>query len=113
MSKIHKQELRRWKWRVTIFSSKSIDNYKTTFRSLQRCSLHTLRYLTDHLNQQQGEGGETKSMTFKQLLDPRTCTNVMAAQGLHHVLLLATRNVLSIFQPEHFGQINLALSNGL
>ena len=58
------------------------------------------------------EEGESKMMRrveFEQLLPPREHSRVIAAQGLHHVLALATKNLLEVEQREAFGAIRIGV----
>ena len=58
--------------------------------------------------------GETKrSMFFGELLPPEKHTRTVAAQGLHHVLALATKGLLRVQQGEHYGAIALEVVGGL
>lgn len=58
--------------------------------------------------------GETRrSMFFGELLPPEKHTRTVAAQGLHHVLALATKGLLRVQQGEHYGAIALEVVGGL
>lgn len=58
--------------------------------------------------------GETKrEMFFGELLPPEKHTRAVAAQGLHHVLALATKGLLRVQQAEHYGAIALEVVGGL
>lgn len=50
------------------------------------------------------------SITFSQLLDPRHNSQVVGAQGLLHVLSLATKSMLAVYQGQAFGEIEIALA---
>ncbi len=60
-----------------------------------------------------GEGGPASNeTTFATLLPPSSNTRVVAAQGLLHVLTLATKGLLWVVQEEGFGSIRLGLTAG-
>lgn len=50
---------------------------------------------------------ERRCITFAELLAPESNTNVVAAQGLLHVLTLATKVVMHVVQSQDFGEIEL------
>lgn len=54
-----------------------------------------------------GHDGNT-SMTFEELLPPHRNNEIVAAQGLLHVLSLATKGLIEVRQNEAFGDINLS-----
>jgi len=61
-----------------------------------------------------GDTGTAKrSMFFGELLPPEKHTRTVAAQGLHHVLALATKGLLRVQQGEHYGAITLEVVGGL
>lgn len=47
-------------------------------------------------------------IAFDKLVDKRECTKFVAAQALAHVLLLATKKVLSVYQDKPYGPILLS-----
>lgn len=49
------------------------------------------------------------SVEFETLLPPASNTRIVAAQGLLHVLALATKNILHVEQEQAFGPINMRL----
>lgn len=49
---------------------------------------------------------------FEQLLPPGQHSTIVAAQALHHVLALATKNLLRVEQEEPFGAIKLSVVAG-
>ncbi|KAK9245781.1 Rec8 like protein-domain-containing protein [Lipomyces tetrasporus] len=51
----------------------------------------------------------TTILTFDNILDPEDCTAAVAAQGLMHVLALASADVLSVHQPSTYGPIEVRL----
>lgn len=58
--------------------------------------------------------GETeREMFFGELLPPEKHTRTVAAQGLLHVLALATKGLLRVQQGEHYGAIALEVVGGL
>lgn len=65
----------------------------------------------DDDDEEQREGGisRKKTVKFEDLLPPRQHVKMVAAQALHHVLALATRNLLDIQQTEGYGPIVLSL----
>ncbi|KAF1989141.1 hypothetical protein K402DRAFT_418955 [Aulographum hederae CBS 113979] len=62
-------------------------------------------------NQAQTEDGEGEvdSITFETLLPPQHNSQVVAAQGLLHVLSLASKNLISADQDEAFGDITMTV----
>lgn len=52
---------------------------------------------------------EVDQMTFEKLLPPQQNTNVVAAQGLLHVLALATKGLIEVKQAASFGEISLTV----
>ncbi len=62
-------------------------------------------------DEEQRESGIPRKTTveFEDLLPPRQHTKMVAAQALHHVLALATKNLLDIQQTEGYGPIVLSL----
>jgi len=58
-------------------------------------------------------GATKRSMFFGELLPPERHTKTVAAQGLHHVLALATKGLLRVQQREHYGAIALQVVGGL
>lgn len=53
------------------------------------------------------------SVLFEELLPPLQHTKIVAAQALHHVLALATKNLITIRQDVNYGPIDLGLSAGI
>ena len=53
------------------------------------------------------------SVFFEEVLPPTQNTNIVAAQGFHHVLALATKGLIRVDQQEHYGPIKLGLAAGL
>lgn len=58
-----------------------------------------------------GEEGRSKlrRVEFEQLLPSGVHSTVIAAQGLHHVLALVTKNLLDVEQREAFGGIRIGV----
>jgi hypothetical protein len=52
---------------------------------------------------------DVNSVEFEELLKPGNNTNVVAAQGLLHVLTLGTKNLITTQQSEPYGPISLRL----
>ena len=69
----------------------------------------------DDGNEEEREGGvpTKKTVTFEELLPPAQHTKMVAAQALHHVLALATKNLLDLQQTEGYGPIVLSLVGGI
>lgn len=69
----------------------------------------------DDDNEEGREGGIPKNTTveFEELLPPALHTKMVAAQAIHHVLALATKNILNIQQTEGYGPIVLSLAAGV
>lgn len=66
------------------------------------------------LDEQISKGAEessSPSITFEQLLPPSQNTNVVAAQGILHVLALATKDFISVEQEVAFGDIVLRIAD--
>lgn len=55
------------------------------------------------------EGRPKMRVEFEQLLPPQEHSTVVAAQGLHHVLALATKNLVDVEQKEAFGAIRIGI----
>ena len=55
---------------------------------------------------------QTKTITFETLLPPAENSAMVAAQGLLHMLTLASRNVLKVWQRESFGEIRMGMVQG-
>lgn len=53
------------------------------------------------------------SVFFEELLPPDRNTKIVGAQGLLHVLALATKGLIQVRQQEHYGPINLSPAAGL
>ena len=58
---------------------------------------------------EEGRAKMMRRVEFEQLLPPREHSTVIAAQGLHHVLALATKNLLEVEQREAFGGIRIGI----
>ena len=56
---------------------------------------------------------EPKHITFAALLPPAENSKLVAAQGFHHLLDLASRNLMSVAQTSGFGDIILSPLSGL
>ncbi|KAL8723125.1 MAG: hypothetical protein Q9225_000529 [Loekoesia sp. 1 TL-2023] len=54
--------------------------------------------------------GAPNSVLFEELLPPTQNTKIVAAQALHHVLALATKNLIRVDQQIHYGPIKLGLT---
>jgi hypothetical protein len=52
-----------------------------------------------------------KEVGFEALFPPETNSMMVAAQAFHHVLTLATKNLLGVRQEEPFGEIYLSVEN--
>ncbi|KAL8716156.1 MAG: hypothetical protein Q9220_000061 [cf. Caloplaca sp. 1 TL-2023] len=55
----------------------------------------------------------SKLVSFEELLPPSQNSNIVAAQALHHVLALATKDLIKVDQKEDYGIINLRLAVGI
>lgn len=53
---------------------------------------------------------EHDSVTFSELLPPEQNSHVVAAQGLLHVLALATKGMLELYQEVAFGEIEIVIA---
>ena len=64
-----------------------------------------------HADDPASEEGRQKMrrVEFEQLLPPKEHSTVIAAQGLHHLLALATKNLLDVEQEEAFGVIRIGI----
>lgn len=58
----------------------------------------------------EGEQERLTSAIFEELVPPERNTNLVAAQGLLHVLSLATKALISVQQEEGFGDIKIGLA---
>ena len=58
---------------------------------------------------ERGEDDPGQQITFEELLPPESNSRIVAAQGLLHVLVLATRGVLNVGQEEAFEDITLGV----
>jgi meiotic recombination protein REC8 len=58
------------------------------------------------------EEDEMETVTFQGLLPPEHYSKVVAAQGLLHVLSLATKGLIGVKQEEAFGRIEIGLVAG-
>jgi len=56
---------------------------------------------------------ENVTVTFEELLPPESNSEVVAAQGLLHVLSLATKGLITVRQEEDFGVIDMRIVPGL
>ena len=52
----------------------------------------------------------SESLTFSELLPPEHNSHAVAAQGLLHVLALATKGMVAVYQEVAFGEIEMAIS---
>ncbi|KAL8949608.1 MAG: hypothetical protein Q9222_004293 [Ikaeria aurantiellina] len=52
-------------------------------------------------------------VSFEELLPPSQNSRIVAAQGFHHVLALATKNLVGVNQEEAYGPITLRLAAGI
>lgn len=59
------------------------------------------------------ENEEERSVLFEKMLKPPQHTKIVAAQALHHVLVLATKGLIRVKQDEHYGPISLSLLAGV
>lgn len=55
------------------------------------------------------EGMTQEKITFAELLPPAQNSKIVGAQGLLHVLTLATKGLLEVYQAEPFGEIEIAV----
>jgi hypothetical protein len=58
------------------------------------------------------EDDDVETVTFQGLLPPEQHSKVVAAQGLLHVLSLATKGVIEVKQEEAFGRIEIGVVAG-
>lgn len=56
---------------------------------------------------------EERSILFEELLPPPKHTSIVAALGLHNVLVLVTKDLIRVKQDEHNGPITLTLLAGV
>ena len=56
-----------------------------------------------------GDGQPTTSVLLEQLLPPAQHTKIVASQALHHILALASMNLINVKQMQAFGPIDLSL----
>lgn len=60
-----------------------------------------------------GYGLSRSSVTFEELLLPTQNSKIVAAQALHHILALATKNLINVRQETPYGSIDLSLPVGV
>ena len=58
-----------------------------------------------------GDGQPKVSVQLQQLLPPARHTRVVASQALHHILALASKNLINVKQTQAFGPISLSLAH--
>lgn len=78
--------------------------------TLEKEAFNFLAYLERSLQQKQAQTASieaVQSVTFEELIphEEDRMTYVVAAQGLLHVLLLATKGLIEVQQQQHFGEI--------
>ncbi|KAL9624681.1 MAG: hypothetical protein Q9160_001035 [Pyrenula sp. 1 TL-2023] len=66
-------------------------------------------FLTERLDSDQERG----EVTFEELLPSSENRPIVAAQGLLHVLSLATKGLITVDQPEPFGDITIGMAGGV
>jgi len=59
-----------------------------------------------------GDAARKRTVEFGELLPPAQHTKLVAAQALHHVLALATKNLINVQQDKAYGPILLSLVAG-
>ncbi|EXJ63015.1 hypothetical protein A1O7_03459 [Cladophialophora yegresii CBS 114405] len=52
---------------------------------------------------------QEENITFDELLPPARNSAIVGAQALLHVLVLATKGLLEVYQAEHFGEIQISV----
>ncbi len=70
--------------------------------------------IAENADDQQGDDEgmtESNKITFDELLPPTQNSQIVGAQGLLHVLALATKGLLEVHQAEPFGDIEIAVVN--
>lgn len=67
----------------------------------------------DDKDELSGEVLSKRSVFFETLLPPTQHTKIVAAQALHHVLALASRDLINVSQAVAWGPIDLALPAGI
>ena len=83
--------------------------------TLDQDSLNFLKYLEsifmtatpaneEEVYDPNGPAGEIKLVTFSTLLPPQKTSHIVATQGLMHVLTLATRGILAVYQEAYEDQ---------
>ena len=85
--------------------------------ALARESLNFLEYVKNTLLEQEAdefkddvlmggvEGSKTREVSFETLFPPESNSMMVAAQAFHHVLTLATKNLLSVKQADPYAEI--------
>lgn len=81
-------------------------------RTLENEAFNFLAYLENSLQKKEGQNSDLErapGITFEELIphEEEKMTNVVAAQGLLHVLSLATKGLIEVQQEEYFGDIVL------
>ncbi|KAK9367990.1 Rec8 like protein-domain-containing protein [Lipomyces kononenkoae] len=81
------------------------ENNEAQYSTLERDSRNFFDYVMMKMDTLR-----TDILTFTNILDPEDCTAAVAAQGLMHVLALASAGVLSVHQRSPYGQIDVRLA---
>ncbi|TGZ82651.1 hypothetical protein EX30DRAFT_393937 [Ascodesmis nigricans] len=82
---------------------------QTVEDTLERESFNFLGYLTAKVKEAAIPGEEVTSIAFEDLVKPRENRPLVAAQAFHHVLLLASKNLIGVDQEEAYGSIQISL----
>lgn len=100
---------------VEASSTQDTATYRWDSENLEKEAFNFLDYLyTSIKKKEQGrvveiDAEENTSMTFAELLPTNSIYEVAAAQGLLHVLSLATKGLINVRQDVAFGDINLSI----
>jgi meiotic recombination protein REC8, fungi type len=87
----------------------SLDTESSNFLTFVKYAILGKQSDADQIAGQLGAEAEmVESVTFGELLPPRSNSKVVAANGLLHVLALATKNLIKVKQDEHFGSISIS-----
>ena len=86
--------------------------------TLEREAFNFLTFLQTTIEGKQADLGgavdvDEVDVTFEEMLPPTENSEVVAAQGLLHVLSLATKGLITVHQEDDFGDIHMCLVRGL
>lgn len=88
----------------------TLDIESGNFLDFVKTEIQGRRLAFDEAEEESGEPtGSPNAVLFEELLPPTQHTKIVAAQGLHHVLALATKGLIDVQQDVAYGPITLRL----